>query len=50
MAARARGRSLQLLDLQPRRLVDGHIVVNLRCLEDLDLDALPVERFDGKSD
>jgi hypothetical protein len=25
------------------------IVVNLRCLEDLDLDALPVQRFDGKS-
>lgn len=25
------------------------IVVNLRCLDDLDLDALPVQRFDGKS-
>ena len=25
------------------------VVVNLRCLPELDLDALPVQRFDGKS-
>ena len=28
---------------------DEKIVVNLRCLEDLDVDALPVHKFDGKS-